>query len=39
MSMKMIRISVIVSLVAVMAGTYLYLYLKETEQAAVSASR
>ncbi|MEH6559288.1 MAG: hypothetical protein V7459_15120 [Oceanicoccus sp.] len=36
--MKMIRIAVIVSLITVLAGTYIYLYLKEREQTKSSAS-
>lgn len=35
-TMKMIRISVIVSLIIVLAGTYIYLYLKEREQTTAS---
>jgi hypothetical protein len=37
-TMKMIRISVIVSLITVLAGTYIYLYMKEREQTKASAS-
>ncbi len=36
MSMKIIRISVVVSLIVVLAGTYIYLYLKEREQITAS---
>lgn len=37
-AMKMIRILVVVSLIVVLAGTYIYLYLKEGEKSAVSTS-